>query len=62
MYRIAITLVFADGARVVSSVYFPKEPSAEQSVEVRAAAVNLARSRGARKVLVPPPWGKKVTR
>jgi hypothetical protein len=53
MYRIPITLIFADGERVVSSV--PNEPSEEQAAEVPAAAVNVPRSRGAKKVLVPPP-------
>jgi hypothetical protein len=56
MYRIPITLQFRDGESVVSAIYFPTEPSAEQADEVCKAAAELGKSRGAMRVLVPAPW------
>jgi hypothetical protein len=58
MFRIPITLVFEDGETMAANLYFPRKPTAAQADEVWQAAVELGKSKGAKHVLVPPPWGK----
>jgi hypothetical protein len=58
MFRIPVTLVFEDGETRVENLYFPKKPTAGEADQVWKAAVELGKSKGAKHVLVPPPWGK----
>jgi hypothetical protein len=57
MFRIPITLVFEDGETVVVALHFPKKPTAQQAPEVCKAAEELRKAKGAKRALVPAPWG-----